>query len=167
MKNRFSLFLILLLIGATLLSSCAQTVTTVIGSEKTSSEAPSKTDSSTPSSDTTAQPSEGSTFSPDTRTPVPTESASSESSPDVPAPVAVKSVSLDRSSYSLKVGNSFTLNATVLPVNASNKAVTWKTSNSKVATVTDGKVVAVGAGSAAISVVTEDGNKKLYCQSGK
>ncbi|HCH67862.1 MAG TPA: hypothetical protein DEV98_04400 [Clostridiales bacterium] len=163
MKNRFSLFLILLLIGATLLSSCAQTVTTVIGSEKTSSEAPSKTDSSTPSSDTTAQPSEGSTSSPDTRTPVPTESASSESSPDVPAPVAVKSVSLDRSSYSLTVGNSFTLNATVLPVNASNKAVTWKTSNSKVATVTDGKVVAVGAGSAAISVVTEDGNKKASC----
>ena len=52
------------------------------------------------------------------------------------------------------------LSATVLPSNASNKNVTWSSSNTSVATVTQtGLVRRVGRGTAIITVKTEDGNK--------
>ncbi|MCL1892791.1 MAG: Ig-like domain-containing protein [Holophagaceae bacterium] len=61
-----------------------------------------------------------------------------------------------------------TLTATVSPAGASNKAVTWTTSNSNVATVSGtGLVVtinAVGDGSATITATTQDGAKTATCQ---
>jgi uncharacterized protein YjdB len=77
--------------------------------------------------------------------------------------VAVTGVSLNRSSLSLTVGGSEYLSATVAPSNATNKNVTWSSSNSAVATVSGGTVSAVSAGSATITVTTFDGNKTATC----
>ncbi len=53
-----------------------------------------------------------------------------------------------------------TLTATVKPDDATNKTVTWSTSNKSVATVNDGVVTAVGAGKATITATTADGSGK-------
>ncbi len=71
--------------------------------------------------------------------------------------VDVTGVWLNKTSLALTVGDSSTLSATVLPSNASDKNVTWKSSNTNVATVSNGKVTAVGAGSATITVTTSNG----------
>ena len=78
--------------------------------------------------------------------------------------VAVSGVSLNHSTLSLEVGETSTLIATVLPSNATNKNVTWSSSNASVATVrSDGVVAAVSAGSTTITVKTEDGDKTETC----
>ncbi len=87
---------------------------------------------------------------------------------ELPTPsdeVAVTGVSLNKETLTLKIGDSETLTATVLPVNATNKKVTWKSSDTSVATVdTNGKVTAVKAGTANVTVTTEDGNKTATCK---
>lgn len=80
--------------------------------------------------------------------------------PDVP----VAGVSLDRTSLSLSAGASATLTATLYPAGATNHKVTWHSSDETIATVdAQGKVTALSAGSAVISVTTEDGNKTATC----
>ena len=75
----------------------------------------------------------------------------------------VESISLDCESASLERGATLTLTVTILPQNAGNKTVFWVTSASNVATVENGLVTAVGAGSAVISVVSEDGKLEASC----
>lgn len=75
----------------------------------------------------------------------------------------VKSVKLDKTSVTLDKGKTATLKATVSPSTASDKGVTWTSSNTKVATVSAGKITAVGAGKATITVVTKSGKKKATC----
>ena len=78
-----------------------------------------------------------------------------------PAKTPVTSVTLDKTSLTLDVGGSDTLTATVKPDDATNKAVTWSTSNENVATVDqNGNVKAVGAGTATITAVASDGSGK-------
>ena len=78
--------------------------------------------------------------------------------------VSVTGVSLNKSSLTLYEGDSETLTATVSPTNATNKSVTWSTSNSSVASVTSsGRITALSAGSATITVTTSDGGKKATC----
>ncbi|KLU68420.1 MAG: hypothetical protein RHS_5749 [Robinsoniella sp. RHS] len=61
-------------------------------------------------------------------------------------------------------GASVKLSAAVLPKNASNKTVTWKSKNKKVAVVdAKGKVTAVGNGTTKITVTTKDGKKTAEC----
>ena len=72
--------------------------------------------------------------------------------------VAVTGVSLDKSSGTINVDGSVTLTPTISPSNATNKNVTWSTSNSSVATVTNGVVTGVSAGTATITVTTVDGS---------
>ena len=79
------------------------------------------------------------------------------------APVPVTSVSLDKTSLGLTEGDTETLTATVEPSDATNKNVTWSTSDASIATVTDGVVTAVAPGTATITVTTEDGNKAATC----
>ncbi len=80
----------------------------------------------------------------------------------VPPPVAVSSVSLNKDSLSLEVGQEEQLLATVLPANAADKTVTWYSSNTRVATVgEDGTVQALSAGTALISAGA--GGKFAYC----
>ena len=77
---------------------------------------------------------------------------------------AVSGVTLDKTELALKVDESAVLKATVLPENALDKKVTWKSSDTKVATVdANGKVTAVAPGTATITVTTEDGNKTATC----
>ncbi len=81
---------------------------------------------------------------------------------DSPIPVSsipVSSVSVDNSVVGLVVeGASSTVVATVLPTNASNKAVTWRSSDSSIVTVSpSGEIIGVSAGTATITVTTADG----------
>ena len=71
--------------------------------------------------------------------------------------VPVTGVSLNASSGELKVGGSVTLVAAITPTDATNKAVTWESSAPAVASVSDGVVTALKAGSAVITVKTADG----------
>ena len=80
------------------------------------------------------------------------------------ATVSVTGVSLDKTELSLTVGDTETLTATVAPANAANQSVTWASSAPSVATVdAAGKVTAVGAGTATITVTTVDGGKTAAC----
>ena len=83
---------------------------------------------------------------------------------NAPAIVPVTGVSLNKTELTLTEGNSETLTATVEPANATNKNVTWSSSAESVATVEDGKVTAVGAGEATITVTTEDGSFTDTCE---
>ena len=74
--------------------------------------------------------------------------------------VPVTSVTLNRSSLSLEEGQCASLSATVYPSNATNKNVTWTSSNKKVATVSGGIVTAISAGSAKITATAADGSGK-------
>ena len=71
--------------------------------------------------------------------------------------VPVTGVSLNASSGELKVGGSVTLVAAITPTDATNKAVTWESSAPAVASVSDGVVSALTAGTAVITVKTADG----------
>ncbi len=78
--------------------------------------------------------------------------------------VSVTGVSLNKSTSSLDVGATETLIATISPSDASNKNVTWSSSNSDIATVTsEGVVTGCGNGSATITVKTVDGNYIASC----
>lgn len=78
----------------------------------------------------------------------------------IPTIIAVTGVSLNKNNLSLETGSNETLIATVNPNNATNKNVFWSSSNTNVATVSqNGKVTAVGAGTATITVTTESGGK--------
>ncbi len=77
---------------------------------------------------------------------------------------AVTNVTLDKTTLALLAGKSEQLTATVSPTNASNKAVTWKSSNTSIANVSStGLVTAVGNGTATITVTTADGAKTATC----
>ena len=82
----------------------------------------------------------------------------------VPGTASVTGVTLDQATMNLKEGKTATLTATVAPADAANKAVSWSTSDDSVATVDNGKVTAVGAGTATIIVTTEDGGFTATCQ---
>ena len=81
-----------------------------------------------------------------------------------PAAVAVTGVTLDKPTVSLVAGTSTTLTATVLPANATNKAVTWSSDKPVIASVdANGRVTAHKAGEATITVTTEDGTETASC----
>ena len=78
--------------------------------------------------------------------------------------VAVTGVTLDKTSATLTVGGTETLTATVSPDNATNKSVTWTSSDTSVATVANGVVTAVAPGTATITVTSKaDANKNASC----
>ena len=78
--------------------------------------------------------------------------------------VPVTGVTLDKATLSLAVGGKGTLTATVAPDNATNTNVTWSSSDDTVATVDpNGEVKGVKAGTATITVETEDGKFKATC----
>ena len=78
--------------------------------------------------------------------------------------VAVTGVKLAYKDLTLKIGTSFTLVASVEPANATDKAVTWMSSNDAVATVSaKGEVLAKAEGKADITVTTTDGGHTATC----
>lgn len=81
------------------------------------------------------------------------------------APVNVTGVSLNHTTLTMKINEKQELVATILPADASNKGVAWTSSNDAVATVSDlGKVKAVSAGEATITVTTVNGGKTATCK---
>lgn len=78
----------------------------------------------------------------------------------------VESISLNHDAKTFtKAGETLQLTATIYPDSATNKTVTWKSSDKTVATVDEsGLVTAVGNGTADITATTEDGNFKATCQ---
>lgn len=73
--------------------------------------------------------------------------------------VAVSMITVSPKTLNLEVGQTGTLTATVTPDNATDKTVTWTSSNDKVATVVDGTVAAVGEGTATITATAANGKK--------
>ena len=81
-----------------------------------------------------------------------------------PTEVNVTSVSLNKSTLDMKVGETSTLTATINPADATNKNITWESNNIQVATVdATGKVTAIKEGTAKITVKTQDGNYTASC----
>jgi uncharacterized protein YjdB len=76
----------------------------------------------------------------------------------------VKSIKFTKKAYSLKAGNTITLKPVISPKAASNKNVTWKTGDKKIATVDkNGKVKGKKKGRVTITVTTKDGKKTAKC----
>ena len=79
-------------------------------------------------------------------------------------PIAVSGVMLSDSTATVKVSKTVTLVASISPANATNKNVTWSSSNASIASVSNqGVVTGVSAGTATITVTTVDGNKTASC----
>lgn len=77
--------------------------------------------------------------------------------------IAVESVTLDKTELELTEGDEAMLVATILPENADNKKISWKSANSGIASVEEGKVTAIKAGATTITVTTEDGEHTASC----
>ena len=77
--------------------------------------------------------------------------------------IQVLGVTLDKQTMSLTVGSTGTLTATIDPTDAANQNLTWTSDNEEVATVSDGVVTAVAAGTANITVTTAEGSKTATC----
>ena len=78
--------------------------------------------------------------------------------------VAVQSITFDNNSKTIGVGKSFTLTPIFTPSNATNKNVTWSSTNTSVASVNNGKVTANAVGTTTIKAISEDGNKEALCE---
>ena len=79
------------------------------------------------------------------------------------APVAVTGVTLNKNNTTIYTGRTETLTATIQPADATNKAVTWTSDNTGVATVNNGVVTGVSIGSATITAKTADGGFTATC----
>lgn len=95
-----------------------------------------------------------------------TTESSTEPTTTEPTEVKVSSIKLNDTSKTLYNGKSTTLKATVFPINATNKSLTWKSSNTKVATIDkNGKVKALKVGNATIIATSTDGsNVSAQCK---
>ena len=82
-----------------------------------------------------------------------------------PATVTVSGVELNKSTMTLSVGDTEQLTATVYPSNATNKNVSWESSNRNIAEVNqNGLITAISKGNATIIVTTEDGGYRAECE---
>ena len=77
--------------------------------------------------------------------------------PQPPAEVKVTNITLDTRYLRLDAGKKYELNYTVYPYNATDKTLTWTSSNENVATVENGVITAIGRGSAYITATSSNG----------
>ena len=75
--------------------------------------------------------------------------------------VSVQSISLNTTQLELKIGETYTLKATVQPSNASNKSVKWESTNSDVVNINNGIVNAKKIGRSTIKVISNE-NSSIY-----
>lgn len=92
-----------------------------------------------------------------TPTAAPTETPTS-----TPVPIKITGISLNKQNLSLKIGESFTLVASIEPENAVAEKISWVSSD-KCVEVDNGKVTAVSAGTAVVNAVTEDSKYVASC----
>lgn len=111
--------------------------------------APKPTETTT----TTTVPKTSNNTEPSSTTPTVTSSTPSPSTP-----VAVSGVALNKKVATVNVGKKVTVKATVTPANADNKTLAWTSSNTKIATVSNGVVKGVKAGRVIITAKTTDGS---------
>lgn len=79
--------------------------------------------------------------------------------------VSVTGVSIKPTVATMVVGDDLTLEAIIAPDNATNKAIVWSSSDSKIASVdAAGKVTAIAEGKVTIKAITDDGDKTASCQ---
>ncbi len=90
------------------------------------------------------------------------EEKPTEKPEEKPSVIEVTSISLSKTTLALEVGGSETLTATVAPTNATDKTVTWKSSDNSIAKVENGKVIALKAGTATITATV--GGKNATCK---
>lgn len=84
---------------------------------------------------------------------------------DANVPVFVSDIALNRTSVELHPGETVTLTADITPANAANRNITWKSSATAIATVSNtGIVVAHATGTAVIQAITNDGYNIASCQ---
>ena len=81
----------------------------------------------------------------------------------IPDRIPVNSISLDRDTIQLVIGKSDTLHVTVLPDDATDKDVTWTSSDSRVVTVNQGVLSAVGLGQAVVTAAVADSGMIAEC----
>lgn len=74
-----------------------------------------------------------------------------------PKTISTTGISVSKGSITLYIGENATISATVSPDNASNKNVTWSSSNNSVTTVSNGKIVAIAEGTATITAKASGG----------
>lgn len=79
-------------------------------------------------------------------------------------PRQVNRIELDKTKMDMLVGSDTTLRATVYPENATYQDLTWNSSDETVATVENGKISALSAGTADIVAATPDGSVKATCK---
>ncbi len=88
-----------------------------------------------------------------------------DASQQPPQPIPVQSVRFNKKSYSLEMKKTVTLKAVISPSNADNQAISWKSSNSGIASVNqNGTVTGKKPGTVTITVITEDGKKTDTCR---
>ena len=81
-----------------------------------------------------------------------------------PAEIRVASISLSESTWELKVGDQVCFDVIIYPYNATNKKISWSSSNESVATVTpEGLIEAVSGGTSIITATSEDQGKTASC----
>ena len=81
-----------------------------------------------------------------------------------PEEIPVEEITLNTQNVTLEIGETSTLEATIIPDNATNKNVTWTSENENIASVDNGVVTAIGEGETTITVATEDGEKTATCK---
>ncbi|MDD4190938.1 MAG: leucine-rich repeat protein [Mangrovibacterium sp.] len=78
-------------------------------------------------------------------------------------PINTTSITLNKTSLELTIGEEETLTYIIEPENATNKDVEWKSTNPEIASVDNGKVIALTVGETTIEVTSKDGKTKTTC----
>ncbi len=82
-----------------------------------------------------------------------------------PEEISVMNIILEEASLALEVGDTHTLAAKIVPLNATNPNYTWSSSAENIVSVDNtGKLTALAAGTATITVTTEEGGKTATCE---
>lgn len=118
---------------------------------------PYSSNSSNKSTKTTSSSSKGTTASSSSSTKAKT-TTSKDTKTTIPSTVAVTNIQINEKVESIDVGDSKVLTATITPNNATNKNITWKSSDDSIATVSSiGKITAKRSGIAEITVTSSNG----------
>ncbi len=78
-------------------------------------------------------------------------------------PVDVTGISLSEGSVTVQIRDTYTLSANIIPSDATDKRITWTSSDEAVATIANGKITAEGIGVATITAKTIDGGYTATC----